>query len=208
MAAITQQTAYRFRNDDGDEVNATWKAAANTPVTIKAGEINRVRFAVSNVGDANPNFLGGILVIAIRINGGAWRTVQVGELYYLLTADSGLVDLSDATEQLAGVGTFIANGEVADSSAATNLANTELPAGRFVNIEHGFIISPTEAKTGDVVEFRLQEILDEFEQYTQVAQATILVEAQKAGMANTINKRLRRRRRRLLDLTKDKPFMG
>lgn len=41
-----QQFAFRFRNDDGSESAATWKAAENTDIDLEAGGKVRVRLGV------------------------------------------------------------------------------------------------------------------------------------------------------------------
>lgn len=51
-AGITlDQEGYRFRNDDGNEATATWKAAQDTNVTLAPGSVARLRFVVNGTGD-------------------------------------------------------------------------------------------------------------------------------------------------------------
>lgn len=45
------QHSFRFRNDDGDEDEATWKASLNTDITLPPGEIVRLRVLLDSVGD-------------------------------------------------------------------------------------------------------------------------------------------------------------
>jgi hypothetical protein len=46
-----EQSAYRFRRDDGDENDASWLAAENTPAEFKRGENFRLRMQVNSTGD-------------------------------------------------------------------------------------------------------------------------------------------------------------
>lgn len=47
------QSAFRVRNDDGNEANATWAANENTAITAPANATRRLRFQVDTTGDAN-----------------------------------------------------------------------------------------------------------------------------------------------------------
>jgi len=50
QATAETQNAYRWRNDDGTEVTATWAAAENTSATIAKGVTSRLRMGVTNSG--------------------------------------------------------------------------------------------------------------------------------------------------------------
>jgi len=52
-----QQTHYRWRNDDGNEASATWKAAEDTPITVNAGDYSniRLRLSIQNVITEEPS---------------------------------------------------------------------------------------------------------------------------------------------------------
>jgi hypothetical protein len=50
VGSILDQEGFRFRNDDGDEVNASWAASENTNLTAAAGT-KRVRVQLDNTGD-------------------------------------------------------------------------------------------------------------------------------------------------------------
>lgn len=49
-----EQEGYRWRNDDGSETTATWKAAQDTNVTVVPDQIARLRMILNTTGDA-PN---------------------------------------------------------------------------------------------------------------------------------------------------------
>lgn len=50
-AAILNQEGYRFRNDDGDEATATWKAGQDSNISLPAGSKLRLRMIVDATGD-------------------------------------------------------------------------------------------------------------------------------------------------------------
>lgn len=47
------QEGFRFRNDDGTETSATWKAAQDANITAPAGNNVRLRFLIDSSGDAD-----------------------------------------------------------------------------------------------------------------------------------------------------------
>lgn len=49
--ATTDQSHFRFRNDDGSEAAATWIAAVDTEVTVDAATIFRLRFAIKETSN-------------------------------------------------------------------------------------------------------------------------------------------------------------
>ncbi len=52
--AYFDQQHYRWRNDDGDETTATWKADADTPVVdVTRQDKLRLRFAVANTSTSH-----------------------------------------------------------------------------------------------------------------------------------------------------------
>ena len=50
MAATLDQYAFRFRNDDGSETTATWKATQNTNIS-EVVEALRLRIGLQATGD-------------------------------------------------------------------------------------------------------------------------------------------------------------
>jgi len=55
--AVIVQDHYRWRNDDGTEVNATWKAAEDAGITIDSDDNIRIRFDISNRNDETEAYL-------------------------------------------------------------------------------------------------------------------------------------------------------
>ena len=67
-----EQSAFRFRNDDGSETTATWAAAENTNATIPNNTLKRLRTILNATGD-----LTGIQYqVEYSVNDGPWRRLR------------------------------------------------------------------------------------------------------------------------------------
>lgn len=53
-AATVTQEGFRWRNDDGSETSATWKAAQDTDASLDIGEAARLRVVLDATGDPDP----------------------------------------------------------------------------------------------------------------------------------------------------------
>src|SRR5258708_5949632 len=77
LFAFTTQGVWRWRNDDGSETTATWKASQNTPITIYSTDsVIRLRVELYNNGS------GGLLDGALFEDsgndvGGHWDTIKL-----------------------------------------------------------------------------------------------------------------------------------
>jgi len=102
--AFTTMGVWRWRNDDGSETSATWKADQNMPVLITSDEAIRLRIELYNNGD------GGLkdAVIEDSIDGVAgWQTITTtpGTNAFVLAGTSAFVsDHEPTTKQLSGQG--------------------------------------------------------------------------------------------------------
>lgn len=110
-SANTGQTRYRWRNDDGDEVDATWKAAIDTgwtPVLADMDTPHRLRVECQNNGgkveSTEPYNL------YFDIDGGGYNPLTTSStgLKAVNSADVDFVDGDATTEQMAGPNTFVA----------------------------------------------------------------------------------------------------
>jgi hypothetical protein len=93
------QGNYRWRSDDGNEANATWKGAQNTPITIQEKSNIRLRIELYNTNNMSASD---------EIN---LAYAQIGESYSLITNDAStnhfvlspsnnISDLEPTTNQL------------------------------------------------------------------------------------------------------------
>lgn len=109
--ATYDQRAWRFRNDDGDEVTATWKAAQNVAVANQPiGEIFRLRFEIQETGGSAESRMPSL---QFSLDGGS---TWAGDTFGMSETSSSAVRMHDThhvanetatTDQLtAGAGTF------------------------------------------------------------------------------------------------------
>lgn len=67
------QEGFRWRNDDGSEATATWKAAQDTNVTVNPDETARLRFIVNATGDpANAQYK----LQYRKVGAASWRDID------------------------------------------------------------------------------------------------------------------------------------
>jgi len=69
-AATIEQEGFRFRNDDGDEDGATWKANQDVNITLAADTAARIRMLLNATGD--PDSIGAQLEYRYKPSGGAF----------------------------------------------------------------------------------------------------------------------------------------
>lgn len=127
--ATYEQDAYRFRNDDGTETTATWKANENTDLTLlcDSNQTFRLRLELqenSSVGTARS------FIIRYSKNGGAYATVTTATTDIKLVASGTVADATSTTNQLTTsaktftAGQFDSNGTVAN--VTINNTQTEM----------------------------------------------------------------------------------
>lgn len=103
LFAFTTMGVWRWRNDDGSEASATWKAAQNTAIIISETDVQlRLRIEQYNNGGDG---LGG-LILEDSVDGVAgWHqvTLTAGTNAFILAGTSAFVnDLEATTHQLSG----------------------------------------------------------------------------------------------------------
>lgn len=145
------QVGYRFRNDDGSESTATWKANQNTAwsPSITGDTPFRLRFELNETGAASGNVSA---VVQYNINGVAWATAGTTTNGVRLEASSNITDGVATTGQLtAGSGTFRAGQvrETTTAAAATMSGSDHTEVEFCLALHYGFLNS------GDVVTFRV-----------------------------------------------------
>ena len=115
------QAGYRWRNDDGSETAATWKAAENANPALLALDTNhRLRYVVDETGGTAPvdNLQ---LQSQFRKNGGTWTNISGSSLNVRATTSTHFADDDATTRQLAsGTGTFV-TGAMAETGLAGDL---------------------------------------------------------------------------------------
>lgn len=129
-AGSTQQNSYRWRLDDGNETNATWKGATNAATLPNTTDQPlRLRIAVLNTSssysisfNSNP--------LQYRKNNGAWVNITSSTANDFYFINSAFVTNNTATTQQISTGSFIGGFFKSDNSInsinLTNPSSTEL----------------------------------------------------------------------------------
>jgi hypothetical protein len=172
---------YRFRNDDGTQATATWKAALNTPVTIPAAEVFRVRLAIAGLGTVAD------FQTFYSLNGGAYTAIT-GSSTVVRAALSPNVAENEATTQQITTGTYVA-GSI--SEADGYFAGATIPSGTSTEIEQVCSIIGADAPNGSTITIRAQlGNFTPFSSYPQVASLTVGTAVAVAAPARRVGKRV------------------
>ncbi|MBA4388534.1 MAG: hypothetical protein C0404_11170, partial [Verrucomicrobia bacterium] len=162
------QEHYRWRNDDGNEAGATWKANADAAITgVTRGTNIRLRFDVLNSGTAS-----GSLAAKLEYSlgaGGPWTAISPASdgLYaFEMTTSANYANGDATTALLTGTGTFTA-GKAVESPSNTSAAVT-INTNQYSNFEYCFRAT-TKAIGGSSYYFRVSGL----NTYSQTAQLTM-----------------------------------
>lgn len=143
---ILDQIHYRWRNDDNDEVNATFRRSEDTSMTRAKSVVMRLRFEVSNEGSASASLTtyrleyGTLSTTCSAI--GSWTAVPVSpttEHFDIEPDSNGISDGSATTNVTIGGGltdentTFVA-GEFKDTGNTTS--GISLTTSQYTEIEY------------------------------------------------------------------------
>ncbi len=113
------QTAYRWRNDNGSETTATWKADENITITdVSLTEIIRIRFEVEENGGANFALDPQIEFSsdATSCTTGAWTPLDTSSTAWRVTASANITDTEVTTNQLTTSALTFQVGQMYDTS--------------------------------------------------------------------------------------------
>jgi hypothetical protein len=148
--ATRDQSAYRWRNDDGSETTATWAAALNTSLSGLLDHNYRLRFVTSLGGVGSLTWTP---KIQYNKNTAGWNDVNASSSV-ARSSDSPLVaDNVATTGQIAG---SISAGRFDDDNGAAETSVSLSDAGN-TDTEHEFCfqIRSADVTGGDQIQFRL-----------------------------------------------------
>lgn len=168
------QEHFRWRNDDGGEAAATWKAGADTAITgVTRGTNIRLRFDIANTSTSYSGALAATLEYSTSASG-PWTPVATGSMAaaaFEMTSSPGYANGDATTALLTGSGTFVAGKCVELPSNAC--AAVTLGIGQYSNFEHCF--KATAKAQGDTIYyFRLSNggaVLNTYSQYARLTMA-------------------------------------
>ena len=144
-AATFEIVGWRFRNDDGSETTATWKAALNVPAWNMALDTNhRIRFRVKNTGASA--LTNGTMQLRWQNPGSSWANVTTSSTDVRAVASSNITDSGATTEQLTGgTGTFSA-GEISEDGLVDTIT---VAAGNITEVEFSIQYRSADIAIGD-----------------------------------------------------------
>ncbi|MBA4387140.1 MAG: hypothetical protein C0404_04105, partial [Verrucomicrobia bacterium] len=168
----------RWRNDDGSESAASWKANADAAITgVTRGQNIRLRFSVSNTGSASGTMAGRLEYAAG--SSGPWTAAGTdgsGSTAFEMTATANYANGAATTALLAGAGGFSA-GNAVESPSNTGAAVT-INTNQHSNFEFCFKAT-SKARGSSNYYFRVSNAGAALTSYSQYAQLTMA-----AGEAN------------------------
>lgn len=134
FAFLTQRN-WRWRNDDGTEVSATWKASEMTPITMTSvGQVMRLRIEVYNNTGASVGVLDTLQYATSTA--GPWKNIDTlpGTRPFMLSKVSAFVVQDEPTTvQLSGIALAFVPGKIMVDSMV--LKNYSLPDQRRTEFE-------------------------------------------------------------------------
>jgi len=173
-------TDYRFRNDDGGEATATWKAPLNTPVMVASGEAFRLRVRVAETAGRGPRKKDNPVKdlhwhewIVGSIGGWSPQVTQCDAVGYVDSIISG----ADTTEQLETTGSsyIVDNNGLFDWNASRSGDTYTFDADVDVELEACLVV-PAEAQSGDIVQFKVDKTWTGGDVDTIVNMPTVIVQ--------------------------------
>lgn len=139
--AYVSQSNWRWRNNDGNQKTATWKAAENTPVTIYSTDsIVRLRIQFNNTLAEDRGLTYSLKYATSPQGPWLYITRLAGDRAFMLARQNSLVnDLSNTTRQLSNTGYLFQQGKILLDS---DQHNELLPAETTTEME--WCLKPTE----------------------------------------------------------------
>lgn len=147
------QLRYRWRNDDGTEITATWKADANTLINynVQLGKL-RLRFGIQD-------FAFGVNANKYQLQfdvdaAGLWADVNSVSAIVSCTPSTFLVNGSNTTQQLTA-GTFITPNQGVNTSDGVAGTVNFTTSPEVCELEYCIIIDPLAVLEGQKLDFKL-----------------------------------------------------
>ena len=135
------QIHYRWRDDDGSEISASWKDSQDTPTTVEINSITRLRFEISNEGSIDSG------TTEYRIEYGemssscsgisSWTALPNDSSQHWQISDSANLTDSEATTNVSGLtdeNTSFKAGQVKDAGNQTSAIT--LTSNEFTELEY------------------------------------------------------------------------
>lgn len=157
VTSVFNQSAFRGRNDDGNETTATWKANENVNWTQNVDENFRVRFEIEETATGNtdflPTFVSAAEAIEYNLNGAGWNTINhdgTGTVVKKVASSQFAGPVSATDQMTTSAKTFFGGTltEVGDSGGNFQ------PSNLSVQFEYVLQIVGTGVSNGDTLQLR------------------------------------------------------
>ncbi len=151
------QQGFRFRNDDGDDITATWKAAINVVPEIALDTPFRLRTLVHRIDSGTTTNTK--LHLYSSYNGGPDIFVDDPGTKVISAASIHYAHAADTTQQL-GSATYVSdNNNMCNDTGSSGTLTWPVPTGSTNEVEHecNIIIPSAGVSDGDTIAFRLQD---------------------------------------------------
>lgn len=172
--ALTQKN-FRWRTDDGSETAATWKAAADTNITLPRNQLGPpVRLRINVITDAatTPTLTAQLMYSK---NGGAWTTTNASTAVVVPTASAFVANAAATTEQLSAKAG--ANWRAGEIDSNNGLASYYFGSNGIINdeseCEFSFTLLSADLAVGDTVDLRLESGTGTVNAWTVTPRVTI-----------------------------------
>lgn len=140
------QVNFRFRNDDGNQATATWKANETTNISLAASVTFRLRIKYRDSSGITGTLTG---ALSVSKNGGGYAAITTSSTVVKLVSSSNVTDGTATTEQLTTLNTFVA-GSV-DSNGTVTSVNLN---NQCTEMEWVLQIVAANVTNGDTLDFR------------------------------------------------------
>jgi hypothetical protein len=167
----TNQSAFRWRNDDGSESSATWKAAENTAITnVSTSEIIRIRIEVEEINGAATTVNARLEFSsdATSCTTGTWTALDTSTTAWRVTASANITNGDPTTNQLTTSAKTFTAGRIFDTqnedTTGVSLNNT--------HTEWEWAIRGNGASGSTTYRFRITDSGTALNTYTNCAQLT------------------------------------
>ena len=163
VALTRTQESARGRNDDGNELLATWKANADTAYTQLTGTNFRHRILLQlTTSQGNNNTAE---QWQYSLGGGTWTNITSSSSVVKGTASAHYTSPDDTTQQV-GAGTFVTtNSGLIESGGAGPTTVPDMDGNDECEFEGCFQIVEADVSDGNTIRLRLIEDSDELENY-------------------------------------------
>lgn len=151
------QKHFRFRNDDGSETTATWKAALDTNINQVPNTNFRLRYAI----EIQPFDLGGWtnldnlkMQCSMTRSGisSSYADITSSSTYIRLSSSASVADEASTTQQISSPDSFTANNVLTSTTLSTATVGT---ATNTLEIEICAQVRSADTANGDYIDFKV-----------------------------------------------------